>query len=363
VYWRLDKHRRSDRTGKRAGKSRLNYNWPAIDRQIKESLDKGKPSLRKLFYILVSKEVLPNIKKTYGALGDHMTKLRNEGILSPDCLSDERHPIVNIDDIYYSPKAWIKYYIEKLWNFPQDYLKNDQGFPKWHEQKHYVELWTEKSAMIDELEQVVNEANLQVRIVAFGGWAGFTLLNNHVNRLKSKMHEGKSVHILYFGDLDPSGFGMDTSFLDRLGIGIEGIVKPWNLSVYGELLHVGVSFERVGVTPQQVENYNLPWDPEKMSDEVQDKIANDPRTKEMRERFGGVLATEVDALPALYANEFREIVTNAVNKYFDDDIHQRELERHRRVYTEKYIDEELNDSVQMFIGALNIKSMWRWLES
>jgi hypothetical protein len=72
------------------------------------------PSLRKLFYILVSKEVIPNLKKTYRSLDNHMTELRNEGILPTDCLSDQKHPIIDINDVYYSSKDWIKFYIKNL---------------------------------------------------------------------------------------------------------------------------------------------------------------------------------------------------------------------------------------------------------
>ncbi len=43
-----------------------------------------------------------------------MTELRNEGILPADCLSDQKHPIIDIKDVYYSPKDWIKFYIKNL---------------------------------------------------------------------------------------------------------------------------------------------------------------------------------------------------------------------------------------------------------
>jgi len=356
VYWYHDTNRTPDRTGKRRGKPRLRYVWIRIDERISSVLNssgRSELSVRELFYALVSMDVLPNLKKTYGALDAHMTELRQNGTFPIDCLRDDRHPIIDINEEYYSPEDWIEHYVVKLWKIHEDYVEKKQNFPRWYEQKKYVELWTEKEAMIKRVHNIVNNENLQVRVVAFGGWAGLTILNKHVRRLKAKMAEGKDIHILYFGDLDPSGDGMDRDFAKRMGInGRIGTVSGWHLDGYATNFNVKVYFERIAVTEELINKYNLPWDPTKMSDEVQDKIENDPRTKAMRRIYGKDLATEVDALPVLYPEEFKQIVTNAVNQYFDDDVYQQGLQQHEKNYSKGYIKEVRNDWVQRLANTL-----------
>lgn len=62
----------------------------------------------------------------------------------------------------------------------------DQKFPKWFGQKNYVEIWTEKEAMTSEFDKIVENEDLQARIVPFGGNAGTTFLNDCVIRLKEE---------------------------------------------------------------------------------------------------------------------------------------------------------------------------------
>ena len=45
----------------------------------------------------------------------------------------------------------------------------------------------------------------QIRIVPNRGWTGFEFLSNNIERLMKKQDQGKNIHVLYFGDYDPSG--------------------------------------------------------------------------------------------------------------------------------------------------------------
>src|SRR5206468_6894026 len=131
-------------------------------------------TLRELYYALVSLEVLPNLAKAYQSLDRVMTRGREEGKLDANCLSDDRHPIEQIEDVYYSPEAWIEYFLDdKLGHISDTFHEGGKFFPRWLDQDNYVEIWTEKQAMVKHFIHIVDKANLQVRIVAFGGFPGF----------------------------------------------------------------------------------------------------------------------------------------------------------------------------------------------
>lgn len=361
-YYR-DSQRRPDSSGKRKGKPSLEYNWPEIDRVIRTLLIKFakqgfRPTLRELHYALVSLNVFPNLKKSYGSLSDHMTQKREEGHFPMDCIVDERHPIVDIDDVYYSPGAWIRNYIDKLRYLSESYHENNKGFPKWGGQDNYVELWTEKQAMVKHLNHIAIKENLQVRIVSFGGFPGTTELNEHVEeRLKEKMDEGRNVYILWFGDFDPSGESIDKTTFERLNRN-----KQWSL--YAHSAKSGVEFEliRVAVTKEQIHDYGLPWNIDRLNEQEQKKLQDDPRYRNFQRQHGRY-ACEVDSLPVINLEAFSTIVTEHVYEYFNINKYQELLDEHKKAFTHEYIDNNLVDYVRSFAQELNIKLMWRWLES
>jgi hypothetical protein len=313
-YWRVNTRRRADSTGHRIGKSQLEYNWTEIDKKIKQVLKQFerqgfKPTARELNYALISKQVIPNLHKTYQSLDKHMVTGREElGTFPIDCLADDRHPIEDIDDTYYIPEAWIDYYIGKLRNIAKWYHNDLESFPRWEGQKNYVEIWTEKQAMVKHFIQVVDEENLQVRIVPYGGFPGTTELNERVKHLKKMLRVGKNVYILWFG------------------------AKFWGAKF---------ELERVAVTKEQIHKYDLPWDAERMSEEEQEKLQNDPRYKKHLEEHGQAYACEVDSLPTIHPKQFKKIVVKAVNKHFDQKVYDDGLEEHDETYTEEYINDEL----------------------
>ncbi len=219
-YWRVNNHRTVDTVGVRKGKRNLEYNQVQIrkhiDAQLRILAKRGiKPKIRKLYYILSNLggegRVLPSIKKGYHWLSRYMTKVRENGDLPMDCVIDDRHRIIDINDIYISSENGQNTTQVNL-EIGRDYHDEneiDQKFPKWFGQKNYVEIWTEKEAMTSEFDKIVDNEDLQARIVPYGGNAGTTFLNDCVIRLKKKMNLRKNIHILYYGDFDPSGEMMD----------------------------------------------------------------------------------------------------------------------------------------------------------
>jgi hypothetical protein len=363
VWYYRQSHRLPDSSGKRKGKPSLDYNWREIDKMILDLLNdfakQGfKPTLRQLHYALVSLNVFPNLSKSYNSLSTHMTKRRHEGYFLMDCLSDDRHPIVNIEDVYYSPKAWMREYVNKLENLSINYHLNDKGFPRWMGQRNYVELWTEKQAMVSHLDQIVKKENLQVRIASFGGYPGDTELNDHIEeRLKKKMDSGKNIYLLWFGDFDPSGESIDKTTFDRMSFD-----DQWELETYATRKNVEFKLIRVALTKEQIHENNLPYNIDRLNVEEQEKIQNDPRYKEFEMKHGNY-ACEVDSLPVINYQGFNDIVVRSVNQFFDNNVYQRGLDDHKERFPQREIDDSVYDYARLLLDELRVKIMWRWLES
>jgi hypothetical protein len=89
-----------------------------------------------------------------------------------------------------------------------------------------------------------------------------------------------------------------------------------------------------------------------MSDEVQQKLLDDPRYKSMLRDRGRVYAASLDSMPALYLEEFYKIFVDSVNQYFNNDIYQQGLQKHKETYTEEYINNTRNHLVKEFAEGL-----------
>jgi hypothetical protein len=121
--------------------------------------------------------------------------------------------------------------------------------------------------------------------------------------LRKFQDEGKKVHILYFGDLDPSGEVID-----------EVIHKK--LVEYGIF---GVDFRRVAITEEQTRQFNLPHNPDP---DTLRKLKKDTRAKSFMARHNGELfQIEVDALQAYAPEEFKRLVLGSVDELFDMEIY------------------------------------------
>src|SRR5918999_2798874 len=67
-----------------------------------------KPSLRTLFYRLVSLEIIPNTINSYDKLSEYIVEARKEGRISWDAISDKvRYSISNFNDYYVSPERYV----------------------------------------------------------------------------------------------------------------------------------------------------------------------------------------------------------------------------------------------------------------
>ncbi|MFV2064847.1 MAG: DUF2399 domain-containing protein, partial [Chloroflexota bacterium] len=116
----------------------------------------------------------------------------------------------------------------------------------WRDQHEYVEVWLEKDALAGVLYAVTGDYDVPLMVTR--GYASLSLLHEAAEAIAA---QGKPTTIYYFGDLDPSGVDIARNVEERL---TEFAPKA------------DITFERVAVTPEQVDLLGLPTRPTKMTD-------------------------------------------------------------------------------------------------
>jgi hypothetical protein len=245
--------------------------WGTILLQVKrdelpalQSIGIEHPTVRQVFYRLVSKGVIANTKSSHTYLDRVLTKARmegaineddgdlNNGRLDPATFADESRPEAEEPDTR-TPAEFADQNIDELNHLDEFY------FPSiWHGQKYHVEVWVEKQALEATFEGILQDR--YVTVVANRGYNSMAALQQSVLRLL-KMQQvpyNRKIVILYFGDHDPSGLDMDRDLENRL--------RQLGLRDF--------EFRRVGLTLQQIRDFDLPADPDIPT---RDKLEKDSR--------------------------------------------------------------------------------------
>jgi hypothetical protein len=160
---------------------------------------------------------------------------------------------------------------ESLEIFHQGYRRN-----LWAAMPAYVEVWCEKDALAGEV--------YDVPLMVSRGYSSLSFVHGAAQVIKSK---GKPAYIYHFGDLDPSGVDAARDIKAKL-------------RRYAP--EAEIHFERVAVTREQVEEWDLPTRPTK--------------TKDTRAaKFVGT-SVELDAIPG---KQLRALVHDRIDWHVDKD--------------------------------------------
>lgn len=246
-----------------------------------------------------------------------IVKARKTGKLRWDSFSDEgRLVLMDFIEEYRTPQQYVQVGIDFLKNASQNYT-----VPIWYKQPHYVEVWIEKLALADTFSSFLKGRD--VRITVNRGYSGWSFLYENCMRLLEIKRSGKEIHILYFGDFDPSGDDMDNhldSALCYFGLG-------------------DIDLQRVAVIEEQIEQFNLPVLPE--SQETIKKVKSDTRTNSFIEKYGKLYVVELDALLAIVPDEFKRILHESVDQFFDQRIYQAVLSDHQPELLDRLVQERI----------------------
>jgi len=253
-------------------------------------------TLRQLYYQLVAGEIILNNLKAYKHLTSLITDARYAGLVDWDSIEDNlRKPKIpgtfeNVPDIL---NATISSY--KLdW---------------WKDMKTYVELYTEKDALSSILGPLAARHRIPFQVNR--GYASASSMYAAARRF---LDNGREAVILYLGDHDPSGLDMVRDIKDRLS----------EFGAYVEIEHVGLTWE-------QIEQYNPPPNPAKITDSRAAAYI----------RKHGHESWEVDALPP---DVMIGIVESAIEKWEEPKIKAAVLRQERKDIREleRFRDEKAN---------------------
>ena len=265
-----------------------------------------------------------------------LTRYRRKGIISKTAFADNSRRIIkNFDDEYETLTEFVQRYINYVQK-PLDYYT----IPRWHNQPNYVEVWIEKDAMASSLASILR--GQQVVIVPNRGWSSLTYITNNIERLiehlESNTHQ--QVHILYCGDFDPSGMRMDSVIQQEIN-------NPEHTfrNVDGDLeqLSSRCHFKRLAITEEQLVKYGLKNLTNPEAD--MEKLRRDDNRAWFIEKFGSLFQVQLDAMQSIH--DFKDIVLDAVNEYFDNEIYEQNEEE------EMPTDDEAKEIVKT-----QVKELW-----
>lgn len=247
-----------------------------INEIIEEYADQGYVlTLRQLYYQLVSRDIIPNLKKEYAKLSGLLVKGRMAGIVDWSAIEDRiRRPFIpySVDDID-----------DAIYDTIQQYRLDRQDG-----QDVYIELWVEKDALSGVLKRITSKYHINLMVNR--GYSSCTAMHDAYKRLKMQEDDGKETHILYLGDHDPSGLDMIRDVKERLE----------EFGVYPTVKHIGITMD-------QIKEFNPPKNPAKITD---------PRAKWYLKEHGNK-SWEVDALDP---ETLHKIVKKNVEELIDMDL-------------------------------------------
>jgi hypothetical protein len=255
-------------------------------------------TLRQLYYKLLSKEIINNVEGAYDALGRHVTKARESLLISDDLFEDRSRYVLipqTEDPTITSGSAYIKNRLREIMLEPPD-------LDRWTKQHFYVEVWIEKDALSGVLRDTC--ARWQVPLFPCRGYASRTKIVEAHDRLRQAKQRGKHLVIVYAGDLDPSGWNIYESVIER-------VTQPEDLR--------NVAVVRAALNPDQITGL-FPMPPKKSDP----RFAGFPNNVNEWAQKKGIEATlEEDQcfeLDALDSDQLINIVDESISGYFNESL-------------------------------------------
>jgi hypothetical protein len=225
-------------------------------------------TVRQVFYQATVKGIIAKTEQGYDTVKTELGDMRKDGDLPYGWLVDNTRRVTRA----------------QTFNSIEEALKDTAEFFRrglWKEAPHYVEVWIEKDALAGVLSDVT--LGYDVPLMVSRGYSSLSFLNDAAEAIAAK---GKPCYIYHLGDYDPSGVGAARKIEETLR----------ELAPFAD-----IHFERLAVTPEQIEEWNLPSRPTKESD---------PRYK----TWNGDDSVELDAIEP---DELRNIVREAIERHVD----------------------------------------------
>jgi hypothetical protein len=236
-------------------------------------------TLRQLYYQLVARDLIPNDEKSYNKLGSTISNARNAGLVDWQAIVDRTRSRQGLPS----------------WNSPGDIIEiasRSFRIDKWQNQDYRIFVWVEKEALAGVIQRACQSEDIQVDYISCRGYmSASTIWREAVNLIRVAKNKQYPI-VIHLGDHDPSGIDMTRDNIERLEL----------YSGLTEMRTDGFRLERIALNYDQVEQYNPPPNPTKLSD---------TRANEYVSKFG-YESWELDALdPDILVN----LIQDKINSY------------------------------------------------
>lgn len=270
------------------------------------------PSVRDIFYRFVD-ELWPNTRSTYKSLSKWLRDQRLNQKIDWRVIRDGGGREYERGDwLYKTPREHISTWLNLFTQIGGRY-----NLPMWLDQPKKVIVASEKEADYPIIKSVLSDLNVDTFYER--GYSGWRPLFETAERIRD---EGKMPVIIALGDFDPSG---------------EDIVRFLENAFQVKLGFKEIQIEKVTVTKEQIEKFDLPHRPEDAS-EIE-KLRRDSRFAKWPH---GLYRVETAALRVKAPDYFDNALKDAVLKHFDQEIYKKikEKEDEAREKVVDFLDEQ-----------------------
>lgn len=213
-----------------------------LDLQILGVLREDNPqSVRHVFYRMTDPRLPEPVEKSdrgYRHVQHRIVELRRSGSLPYDWITDTTR----------------RGYFTHTYRDAGDFLRSVAGLYRadlWRDADDYCEVWVESRSLAGVVQDDCEE--LAVSLYPAGGFSSITLAYEAAENINATLSgTGKRAVILYIGDYDPAGVLIDKALEREL----RKHLAP----------SIDLEFRRIGITPEQIAEHDLPTKPRKAGD-------------------------------------------------------------------------------------------------
>lgn len=239
-------------------------------------------TLRQTYYQLVARGYIPNNERSYKNIGNLINDGRLAGLIDWHSITDRTRNLRK-NNHWTTPSSVIE---SAMYSYMLD---------KWEGQPNYVEVWVEKDALVDIVGQACG--SIDTPFFSCRGYTSQSEMWAAAQRFIRQNRIRDNCFIIHLGDHDPSGIDMTRDIQERL----------W-------MFGADVEVKRVALTMEQVQTYNPPPNPAKITDS---------RCGKYMEEFGD----ESWELDALEPQMMTRLIRDEVTALRDDDTYYAVCER------------------------------------
>lgn len=246
-------------------------------------------TLRQVYYQMVARAIIPNNERSYKNLGNLISDARLAGLIDWTAIEDRTRNLRG-NSHWTSPGSII------------DSAAYSYHLDHWEDQEYYVEVWVEKDALVGIVGQICSR--LDVNYFSCRGYVSQSEMWGAARRLKSRQDDGQHIVLLHLGDHDPSGKDMSRDIVERIR----------TFETYD------FTFRRLALNMDQIELYNPPPNPTKLSDS---------RASGYIEEYG----YECWELDALEPQVISDLIKKNVEFFRDENLYRKVLKQEEKEKT------------------------------